>query len=62
MKDNNILKEINNTIVDLWLKYNNNNCRYTTFITIHYFIFRNFIDLINGKEFNDLKELNSLIL
>ena len=62
MKDNNILKEINNTIVDLWLKYNNNNCRYTTFITLYYFIFSNFIDLLNGKEFTDLKELNSLIL
>ena len=62
MRDNNILQEINNAIVDLWLKYNNNNCRYTTFITLYYFKFSNFIDLLNGKEFSDLKELNSLIL
>ena len=53
---NNILKEINNTIVDLWLKYNNNNCRYTTFITLYYFIFSNFIDLLKGKELSDLKK------
>ena len=49
-------------ITEKLLEFNNNNCRYTTFITIYYFIFSDFIDNLKGIEYKDLNMLNRLIL
>ena len=38
------------------------NCRYSTFITLYYFVLSEYIDYLKGKEFTDLKDLNNLIL
>lgn len=57
--DNNI----SYTIEDKWIKAKGLNCRFSTFFTIFYFIFREYIDSLEEEdEYRDLKELNILIL
>ena len=43
-------------------KNNGLNCRYTTFITLLYFLFSEYIDEINESNYDDLKTLNKMIL
>ena len=49
-------------ITDKWLKNRGLNCRYTTFITLFYFLFREYIDETNENNFEDIKTLNKMII
>ena len=60
-----IVNDNNNsyTIQDKWIKAKGLHCRFSTFFTTFYFIFREYIDSLGEEdEYKDLKELNILIL
>ena len=50
------------TIADKWLKQQNNNCRYNSFITVLYFIFSSFLKDKKDTNLTLLNELNDLII
>ena len=58
--NNNI--KINEDITKKWLTHKGLNCRYTTSITLFYFLFNDYIGKLKGAINNDLKILNEFTL